>query len=213
MTVFEKLKKNMFVYIKSKQMKVITLIVLLIIPVFVFAQESRTEIKIIPEFALKFGSQDPKVGIEGDLITGVILKNTYFLGLGGGYASDMGLGGAVYPLFIDGRIYFSPKNFLTHFGLSVQKETGMQVSAQTGITINTNDPYKTGLLLALSLGYRFDILKIKSKSILPFYSGLKLEYNRTGFNDEYRGYEITDGYISQMILHLYISLDFNSIKL
>ena len=132
-------------------MKKIVLLILLVIPAFIFAQTAKPKLKIIPDFALKAGSQDPKFGIEGDLITGVIFKEIYFIGLGGGYASNMGLGGAVYPLFIDGRINFSAKNFLNHFGLNVQKEAMMQVSEQTGITVNTNDPYKTGFLMRLSL--------------------------------------------------------------
>ncbi len=194
-------------------MKRIVLLILLVIPAFVFAQTTRPELKIIPEFAVKFGSQDPNLGIEADLISGIVFNDKFFAGLGGGYASNMGLGGPTYPLFFDGRIYFSAKNFLNNLGFNIKKEILMQVSLQNGITINTNYPYKTGLLICTGLGYRFDVFKIKSESILPFYAGFKIEYNKTKFTDEYRGYEIADGHISQLILQINISLDFNTIKL
>lgn len=194
-------------------MKKTFLLLVFIVPNVMFAQSVITGLKIIPEFAFKLGSQDPKLGIEADLITGLVFKDTYFVGLGGGYTSDMGLGGRTYPLFIDGRIYFSPDNFLKKLGFNIQRNVLMQVYIQNGMTINTNDPYKPGLLICTGLGYRFDVLKLKFKSILPFYAGLKLEYNRTTFTDEYRGYEIADGYISQLILQLNISFDLNTIKL
>jgi len=175
--------------------------------------QNKTVLKFIPEVSLKIGSQQPKIGIETCLSAGILFNDIYFIGLGGGYTSDLGLGGKTFPLFLDGRIFFSASKVLNGTGFKIEKKLPVQFTFKQGININRNDPYKSGYILCSGLAYRLDIIKINSESILPFYAGFEIEYSRTSFYDEYRNYAVTDGYISQLYLLMKISFDIKAIKL
>lgn len=173
------------------------------------AQELSTEIKIIPEISLKFGSQQPAVGGQFDAVVGILFNKKYFAGIGSGYTTNMGLGGGIVPLFLDGRYYFFlPENFLFR---TKDNENNFMVDFQTGMTINNNSPYKTGFLLGLGLAYRFDFIKIKEFDFPAFYLGFNIEYNRTKLYDEYRGYALVDGTLSQTFFNIKVAFDFEAI--
>ncbi len=192
-------------------MKLIYSILILFIYSEISSQETSKAIKIIPEISMKIGSQQPAVGGQFNLVTGVLFKDKYFAGIGGGYATNMGLGGSTIPLFFDGRYYFSlPKSFLF---ASKDEENNFQVDVQVGMDINNNTPFKTGFLAGIGVAYRFDFIKIKEFNFPVFYAGLNLEYNRTGFYDEYRGYTIQDGYIKHTMFNIKIAFDIKAIKI
>ena len=173
------------------------------------AQDTTKAIKIIPEISMKIGSQQPAVGGQLNLIAGVLFNTKYFVGIGGGYTSNMGMGGSTIPLFFDGRYYFSlPKSFLF---AAKDEENNFQVDVQVGMDINNNTPFKTGFLAGIGVAYRFDFIKIKEFNFPSFYAGLNIEYNRTGFYDEYRGYAIQDGYIKHTMLNIKVAFDINAI--
>lgn len=199
-----------FHIIKTDTMKLIYSILLLFIYSDISSQEQSKLIKIIPEMSMKIGSQQPAVGGQFDLVAGVLFNNKYFAGIGGGYATDMGMGGSTFPLFFDGRLYFSPqKSFLF---TSRDEENSFQVDLQIGMNINNNTPFKTGFLMGIGIAYLFDFIKIKEFNFPAFYAGLNLEYNRTGFYDEYRGYAIQDGYLKQTMLNIKVAFDIKAIK-
>ena len=190
-------------------MKFIHTVIFSLFFISVPAQEISTAIKLIPEISLKFGSQQPAVGGQLDAVAGILFNEKYFAGIGSGYTTNMGMGGGTIPLFFDGRYYlFLPKSFLFR---AKDNENNFLVDFQTGITINNNNPYKTGFLLGLGLAYRFDFIKIKQFDFPAFYLGFNIEYNRTKLYDEYRGYALVDGTLVQTFLNIKIAFDFKAI--
>jgi len=192
-------------------MKSVFLILFALYGLSISAQDPPLAIKFIPEIALKIGSQIPHVGGEFNISAGVLYQNKYYGGLGFGYATNMGMGGKTFPLFFDTRIYFSFNKAL----LFKKKDEINNFSAefQIGALINNNLPYKTGFLASSGIAYRFDFLKIKSFKIPNFYFGPNLEFNYIKFKDNYRGYDIKDGYLKHLVLNFKIAMDINPIKL
>jgi hypothetical protein len=177
----------------------------------IFSQDNNLKLKFFPQMSLKVGSQTPHIGAQFDLSAGVLLKDKYFLGLGGGFATNMGMGGKTFPLYADARYLFSLKeNFLFK---SKDEANNLLVEIQTGMSINNNEPFKTGFIAACGIAYRFDFIKINTFKFPSFYVGPNLEYNSTSFIDEYRGYNIQDGKLKHLILNLKIAFDFNPINL
>ena len=161
--------------------------------------------------SFKIGSQQPAVGGQFNLLAGVLFNHKHFIGIGGGYATNMGMGGSTFPLYFDGRYYFSlPKNIIF---ASKDEENNLQVDLQIGMDINNNTPFKTGFLAGIGIAYRFDFIKIKEFSFPAFYLGLNLEYNYTKFKDEYRGYAIQDGYLRHTILNIKVAFDIKAISI
>ncbi len=192
-------------------MKIIHLFLVFFVSLSLNAQETNTAIKIIPEMSMKIGSQKPAIGGQFDLVLGTLVNNKFFVGIGGGYTTDMGMGGSTVPLFFDGRYYFSlPKSFLF---ASKDEENNFQIDLQIGMDINNNTPFKTGFIAGIGLAYRFDFIKIKELNFPAFYAGLNLEYNRSNIQDEYRGYLIQDGYIKHTILNIKLAFDIKTIPL
>lgn len=196
-----------------KAMLLIKSIIALIFSLSVFvvsAQEMSTGIKVIPQMSLKFGSQKPAVGAQFDAVAGILFDKKYFAGIGGGYTTDMGMGGGTVPLFIDGRYYlYLPDNFLFR---SKDVQNNFMLDFQAGMTINNNKPYKTGFLMGLGFAYRFDFIKIKEFDFPAFYLGLNIEYNRSKLYDEYRGYALVDASLSQTFFNIKIAFDLEAIS-
>jgi len=194
-------------------MKFISFVIVLIaFSVYTTAQnESEKAIKIIPQANFKIGSQQPAVGGQFDLVIGLLLDNKYQVGIGGGYCTNMGMGGETYPLYVDGRYYFSlSKNLLF---ASKDESNDFLVESQIGMNINNNTPYKTGFIATIGLAYRFDFIHINQQKFLSFYTGFNLEYSHTRFKDEYGGYSIKDGHLNHLILNLKVAFDINPIKI
>ena len=159
----------------------------------------------------KVGSQHPAVGGQFDLVAGLLFENKYFAGIGGGYCTNMGMGGATLPVYLDGRYYFSlPKSIIFP---AKDEANDFQVEVQLGADINNNLPYKTGFLAACGFAYRFDFIKIKTFRFPSFYAGLNFEYNYTRFKDEYRDYIIQDGHLSHIMFNLKVAFDIVPIKI
>ena len=173
--------------------------------------ESSRAIKIIPQVSMKIGSQKPAVGGQFDLIVGLLMDKKYQVGVGSGYCTNMGMGGETYPVYVDGRYYFSfEKNFLF---ASKDTKNDFLIESQVGININNNRPYKTGFIAAFGLAYLFDFIHIKQTKFPSFYTGFNLEYSHTRFKDEYRGYSIKDGHLNHLILNIKVAFDINPIKI
>ena len=177
-----------------------------------FAQETvEKSIKIIPQASMKIGSQQPAVGGQFDVVLGLLVENKYLLGIGGGFRTNMGVGGPTYPIYADGRFYFSTKK---SFLFASKDETNdFQIETQLGIDINNNKPYKTGFIASLGLAYRFDFIKIKEFKFPSFYAGLNIEYNHVKFKDEYRGFVIQDGHLNHTMLNIKLAFDIRPIKI
>ena len=161
--------------------------------------------------SLKFGSQKPSIGGQFDLVAGALINEKYLLGIGGGYCTNMGMGGKTFPLYADARMYFSLKKSLLF--ASRDKENNFCIASQLGININNNLPFKTGFIAAFDITYRFDFIKIKQHNFPPFYTGLGIEYSYSKFKDEYRGFTIQDGVLKHVMLNIKISFDIPPIKL
>jgi len=175
------------------------------------SQNSKLGIKFIPQASFKIGSQSPSVGGQFDLVIGALFNEKFQAGLGGGYCTNMGMGGSTVPLYADGRFYFSlPKSFLF---ASRDEFNNFRLEAQLGIDINNNLPYKNGFIAALGLAYRFDFIKIQQFKFPSFYAGFNVEYNHSPFKDEYLGYIIQDGYLNHVMLNLKIAIDIKPIKI
>lgn len=175
------------------------------------AQDSKLGIKFIPQVSFKIGSQSPSIGGQFDLVIGALINEKFQAGLGGGYCTNMGMGGSTVPLYADGRFYFSlPKSFLFS---STDESNDFRVEAQLGIDINNNVPYKTGFIAAFGLAYRFDFIRIQQLKFPSFYAGFNIEYNHSPFKDEYLGYIIQDGYLNHVMLNLKIAIDIKPIKI
>ncbi|MFN8255170.1 MAG: hypothetical protein U0W24_05740 [Bacteroidales bacterium] len=173
------------------------------------AQTKEIYLKLIPGVSMKFGSQNPHLGCQFDLSCGILLNNNFFCGIGSGYTTDMGWGGNTIPLYLDGKYFFSSDKTLL-FKKSDELNQFL-VEVQTGISINNNEPYKTGFIASGGIAYRFDFLKIKTINIPDFYLGLGLEFNHTKFLDEYRDYKIKDGKIDQLFLNIKLLIDIKPI--
>jgi len=180
--------------------------------IYIKAQnESSKAIKIIPQASMKIGSQQPAIGGQFDLVIGFLLEEKYQVGIGGGYCTDMGMGGETYPLYADGRYYFSlQKNLLFP---TKDKTNDFHIESQIGLNINNNLPYKTGFIAAIGLAYRFDFIHINQHKFPSFYTGFNLEYNHTRFKDEYRGFSIKDGLLNHVMFNLKVAFDINPIKI
>ncbi len=191
-------------------MKFISTLIIALFLISASAQETSPAIKIIPQMSMKIGSQQPAVGGQFDLVVGLVFHDKFFAGIGGGYTTNMGMGGATFPLYLDGRYYFSiPNNFL--FRLQDQ-ENNFQLDMQMGMSINNNDPFKTGFLAGIGLAYLFDFVKIKEFNFPAFYLGFNIEYNATKFYDEYRGYTIMDGKLVHTLFNIKLAFDINPIS-
>jgi hypothetical protein len=168
-------------------------------------------IKLIPQVSLKIGSQKPAIGGQFDLVAGLLLNNKYSLGIGGGYCTNMGMGGKTFPLYADVRLFFPLKKKILF--ASKDEINEFYIASQLGLNINSNQPFKTGFLAAFDLAYKFDFIKIKEFKFPAFYTGLGIEYSYSKFKDEYRGFVIQDGVLKHMMFNLKIAFDIPSIKI
>jgi hypothetical protein len=191
-------------------MRVATFIIIFLPSIMVFAQKNDVKIKIYPQINLKIGSQQPALGAQFDLASGILLSNKYFAGIGAGYSTNMGMGGPTFPLYGEGRVFFSTKPFLFR---SKDEINHFYFGIQIGMHLNNNEPFKTGFLVSSELAYRFEFLKLKEFKIPPFYGGINVEYNYSRFIDEYRGYRIQDGYLKHIMFNLKVSFDLPGITI
>jgi hypothetical protein len=208
-----------FASFKTTEMKFKPKKILLYLSIFVIlssilnesakAQTKAISLKLIPGISMKFGSQNPHLGCQFDLSCGILLNDIFFCGIGSGYTTDMGWGGNTIPLFLDGKYFLSTNKTL--FFKKTDESNQFLVEVQTGISINNNQPYKTGFIASGGVAYRFDFLKIKTIKIPDFYLGLGLEFNHTKFIDEYRDYKIKDGKIDQLFLNIRLLIDIKPI--
>ena len=189
-------------------MKLFYIILFLIISAGVNAQLADKPIKLIPEVNLKIGSQTPAIGGQFTLTGGLMLNEYFFAGIGGGFATDMGMGGNTFPLYFDGRFYFKPKNSFLFKSKDV--ENNFQIDFQFGADINPDKVYKTGILAGIGFSYKFDFLEIKEVKFPPFYFGLNVEYNYSKYYDEYRGFVLKDGYLAHTMLNIKLAFDIPS---
>ena len=184
---------------------------LLFSPWLFYAQDTQNAIKIIPQASFKIGSQQPAIGGQFDVVAGYLMKEKFLTGIGAGYCTNMGMGGNTVPLYFDGRYYFSlPKSFLF---ASIDSTNDFQVETQLGIDINNHLPFKTGMIAAFGFAYYFDFISIRSFRFPAFYAGFNIQYYKTRFKDEYRGYSIRDGYLKHVILNLKIAFEIPTIKM
>ena len=192
-------------------MKILIIFLFIAYSFNVSAQTENIYIKLIPQTSLKIGSQTPKLGGQFDLVGGLLFQSKYFIGFGGGYASNMGMGGNTFPLYIDTKLYFSSNKILIL--ASRDEVNNFLAEFQLGVLINNNLPYKTGFITSCGFAYRLDFIKLGKFRFPAFYLGPNFEYNYTKFIDEYRGYKIKDGYLKHIIFNLKIAFDINPIKL
>ena len=191
--------------------KTLTTLVIIFFLSNTYGQENKEKaIKIIPQASMKIGSQKPAIGGQFDLAAGLLMDNKYLVGLGGGYCTNMGMGGETYPVYAHGRFYFSTKSL---FFASKDESNDFQLETQLGININNNKPFKTGFLAAFGFAYRFDFITIKQSRFPSFYAGFNLEYSHTKFKDEYRGFVIQDGHINHVMLNIKVAIDIQPIKI
>ena len=192
-------------------MKILGTFFLLFFCFNITAQTKSIALKFIPQTSLKIGSQNPHLGGQFDLVGGIVVENKYFVGLGGGYSTNMGMGGKTFPLFADAHFYFSTNKKILF--PSTDDLNNLLLEMQLGMLINQNPPYKTGFIMAFGFAYRFDFLKIKKFQVPAFYLGPNIEYNSTKFEDEYRGYKIKDGQLKHIMLNIKIAFDINPINI
>ncbi len=189
-------------------MRIIITLLLFLNFIIAQAQLSDKAIKIIPEISLKIGSQQPAVGGQFDLVSGFMLTEQFFAGIGFAYTTNMGMGGGTYPLYVDGRYYFHTKNnFL--FKLK-DTQNNFQIDVQMGSNINPDKVFKTGFLAGIGFAYKFDFLNINDFKFPDFYLGLNIEYNYSKYHDEYRGFVLKDGYLTHTMLNLKLAFDLNT---
>jgi hypothetical protein len=192
-------------------MKELIILLLCIYSFNIYSQNKEKALKFFPQTTLKIGSQTPHIGCQLDIAAGVLLKDKYFLGIGGGYSSNMGMGGKTFPLYADCRYFFASKENILF--KSKDDINDLMAEIQLGMSINNNEPYKTGFIAACGIAYRFDFIKINKFNFPSFYLGPNIEYSFTKFEDEYRGYKIQNGHLKQLILNLKIAFDINPINL
>jgi hypothetical protein len=193
---------------------IIKAIFIMLFFLFYFTLSCQTKgkaIKFIPQMSFKIGSQTPAVGGQFDLVAALLLNNKYSLGIGGGYCTNMGMGGKTFPLYADLRMFFPLKKKI----LFARKDeiNEFYIASQIGLNINSNKPFKTGFLAAFDMAYKFDFIKIKQNKFPAFYAGLGIEYSYSKFKDEYRGFLIQDGVLKHLMLNLKIAFDIPSIKI
>jgi hypothetical protein len=192
-------------------MKTILVILSFIFSYAVSSQTTNKAIKFIPQMSLKVGSQKPAIGGQFDLVAGILFNDKYLLGLGGGYCTNMGMGGKTFPLYADIRMFFSTKNKILFASKDV--ENNFHIAVQLGMDINNNQPYKTGFLAACEFAYKFDFIKIKQHNFPTFYAGIGVEYNYSKFKDVYHGFLIQDGVLKHIMFNLKVAFDIPPIKL
>ncbi len=186
-------------------MRICTVFIILLFVNYTDAQILNKPIKLIPEMSLKIGSQQPAVGGQFGLVSGFMFTEQFFAGFGFAYATNMGMGGGTFPLYLDGRYYFHPKNnFLFK---SKDTQNNFQIDAQMGIDINPDKVFKTGFLAGIGFSYKFDFLQINDFKVPDFYFGLNIEYNYSKYYDEYRGFVIKDGYLTHTMLNFKLAFD------
>ncbi len=189
-------------------MRVLILFASLIIVLNTNAQIKNKPVKLIPEISLKVGSQRPAVGGQIGLVSGFMFTEQIFAGIGFAYAGNMGMGGATFPIYFDGRYYFHPKtNFLFK---SIDTQNDFQIDVQMGIDINPDKVFKTGFIAGIGFAYKFDFLSINDFKIPAFYFGLNIEYNYSKYYDEYRGFILKDGYLTHTILNFKLAFDIDA---
>ncbi|MCF6243264.1 MAG: hypothetical protein L3J74_18245 [Bacteroidales bacterium] len=172
------------------------------------AQIADKPIKLIPEISLKTGSQQPAVGGQFALVSGIMLTEQFFTGIGFAYATNMGMGGTTFPLYLDARYYFHPKTDFLFKSKDTQND--FQIDVQMGVGINPDRVFKTGFIAGIGFAYKFDFLKINDFKLPDFYLGLNIEYNYSKYYDEYLGFVIKDGYLTHTILNLKLAFDFDT---
>ena len=194
-----------------KNMRIIIISLIFLQFVTVSAQFSDKDFKLIPDMSLKIGSQTPTVGTQFTLSAGIMQYENFFTGIGFGYASNMGMGGATFPLFLDARYYFNTKKGFLF--TQKDKQNNFQIDVQMGMSINPDKVWKTGFLAGIGFGYRFDFLQINNFKIFPFYLGFNIEYNHSKYFDEYLGFTIKDGYLTHTMLNLKVIFEIGTFKL
>jgi hypothetical protein len=192
-------------------MKIWIGLIILLFSNTISSQTNNKAIKFIPQMSLKIGSQKPAIGGQFDLIAGLLLKEKYLVGIGGGYCTNMGMGGKTFPLYADARMYFASKKSILF--ARKDEDNNYCIASQIGININNNLPFKTGFIAAFDITYRFGFIKIKQYNFPPFYAGLGIEYSYSKIKDEYRGFIIQDGVLKHVMLNIKISFDISPIKL
>ena len=189
-------------------MKIFSLILTLLLVFNLNAQLKEKPVKLIPEIGLKIGSQQPTIGGQFGLVSGFMLTEQFFAGIGFAYATNMGMGGGTFPLYLDGRYYFHTKNnFLFK---SKDTQNNFQIDVQMGADINPDKVFKTGFLAGIGFAYKFDFLYLNDFKFPDFYLGLNIEYNYSKYYDEYRGMVLKDGYLTHTMLNLKIAFDLNT---
>jgi hypothetical protein len=191
--------------------KVIIFFITSFISVGLLSQQTTKEIKFIPQAYLKIGSQTPAIGGQFDLVAALLLNSKYSLGIGGGYCTNMGMGGKTFPLYADLRLFFPLKKKILF--ASKDEINEFYIASQIGVNINKNIPFKSGFLAAFDIAYKFDFIKIKEFKFPAFYAGFGIEYSYSKFEDEYRGFIIQDGVLKHMIFNFKIAFDIPSIKI
>jgi len=191
-------------------MRTSLIILLLICTSAISSQSASKAIKFVPQMSLKIGSQNPTLGGQFDLVTGILFNDRYLVGIGGGYCTNMGMGGGTFPIYTNARYFFSTKSFIFN---KIDTENNFLTGIQIGVDVNNNQPFKTGFLAEIEFAYRLDFIKIKEFKMPPFYAGISIEYNYAKFIDNYRNYVILDGYLKQIMFNLRVSFDIPSIKI
>lgn len=201
---------NKVFYICTKKMRQSILLIFVLFVISAEAQIYKRPLKLIPEINLKVGSQQPAVGGQFGLVSGFMLNEQLLAGIGFAYATNMGMGGETFPLYLDGRYYFHSKNNFLFRSKDTQND--FQIDVQMGIDINPDRVFKTGFLAGIGFAYKFDFLSINDFKMPSFYLGLNVEYNYSKYYDEYLGFVIKDGYLTHTMLNIKIAFDIHSFK-
>lgn len=159
----------------------------------------------------KVGSQHPAIGYQFDLISSFCFKNRYSFGIGGGIASNMGMGGKTFPVFTDARISLHLKDPILF--QNKDKINDFYIATKLGIDINKNMPFKTGFLASFDLAYKVDFIRIKNTNLPAFFTDIAIEYSSSKFKDEYRGFVIHDGVLRHMMFTMKIVFEIPVLKI
>lgn len=163
------------------------------------AQFAPQKIRVIPVAGLNFGSQSPKFGSSFGLMLNYRFSEHASAGIGLDYMSDIGTGEASYPLYLNLRSDFDA-------GIS-SIPSGFLFMLRSGADIRRNQYFKTGFFAALETAYRWQNLRIRSINFPAFYTGAEFIYNKSRFEDSYRGYQISNGYLTQVVFQLKLSVE------
>jgi hypothetical protein len=177
-------------------------ILLLIFPLFAAnakAQFSPEHLRVIPVAGVNFGSQSPIVGSSIGLMLNYNFSRTISAGFGLDYMSDIGTGEHSFPLYLNLRSNFSSP--------VLSKPAVFLFMLRSGADIRRDQYFKTGFFTAVEIAYRWQKLGIRSINLPAFYTGAEFIYNRSSFEDSYRGYLISDGYLTQIIFQLKLSVE------